>query len=526
MARINIPGTKTDWLILRGYFNAMFTELYAHVTSAASWFLLLFNPSAKIAFPGSGVLQPTQNGRVYYGKLYAGSLVLSVAECNYNDWCHGVLIGDTEPVISNATMLANSDPFTAGNIMMFYIQKSASGFVYMYLDFGQSDSSDIPESSDIILPESSDLPISESSDFVLESSDSSLTQLSAPTAGIITNITQTGFRAPVSGVDANASGLDIFIGGVKYGSTLPRITTYVDVTSRTAGTNYAVTFKAIGDGVAYSDSNISNQVTVDTLTLFIVSTTILPATSTDGTYLDITFNKNCASGTSGITLKVGGVSKTFTYSVVSNKLRVTPTVAFLSTDVITLDYSSGNVTASDGTSLEVFTEKSVTNNTILVYINWDLFSNMHFNTNKLYNDATGINGAASSQILQDGQAIYMQGYVGIKDYTTLGLYSAHSIRQYNQMSCSMTMTSGFLSYYDSSAVKQTTANTMNATYGGVPSHLALARIRRAGNQYILEYQFDNSSWSTVYTWTNNNPLYIVACMAYSLNDYILEPKVF
>lgn len=28
MARVNIPGTKTDWLVIRGWINNMFIELY------------------------------------------------------------------------------------------------------------------------------------------------------------------------------------------------------------------------------------------------------------------------------------------------------------------------------------------------------------------------------------------------------------------------------------------------------------------------------------------------------------------
>jgi len=201
---------------IRTKLNAMFTELYSHVTSATSWFLLLFNPSAKVAFPGSGILQPTQNGRVYDNKLYTGTLALSVADCAYNDSCNGILIGDTEPTISNAWLHGNSDPFVAGDIMQFWVLKTAYGFIYWYQDLGPSESSDIPESSDVVI-ESSDVILPESSDFILESSDvipeSSDVIPDAPTLSGSPSIDSTGYilSIPFSRAMANPAGLGQYV---------------------------------------------------------------------------------------------------------------------------------------------------------------------------------------------------------------------------------------------------------------------------------------------------------------------------
>lgn len=140
------------------------------------------------------------------------------------------------------------------------------------------------------------------------------------------------------------------------GSQLAVNTTTYDDTGLTLNQIYYYRLQAVGIG-AYSNSAWSSSVN-KTITNFTFSSA---STSTDGTYLDIVCNKSVASGTSGITLYVGGVSKPFSYSVVSNNLRITPNTAFISSDVITLDYSPGDVVATDSTPLVAFTGQSVTN---------------------------------------------------------------------------------------------------------------------------------------------------------------------
>ena len=110
---------------------------------------------------------------------------------------------------------------------------------------------------------------------------------------------------------------------------------------------------------AFSNHAVTNYSTVTASSNMTFSSA---ATNSTGTYLDITCSKNVASCTSGITLYVGGSSKTFAYSIATYKIRLTPTVAFVYGDAITVTASSSNAVATDASTLTNFSGQYVTNN--------------------------------------------------------------------------------------------------------------------------------------------------------------------
>ncbi len=154
----------------------------------------------------------------------------------------------------------------------------------------------------------------------------------------------------------------------------------IDNTGLSIGTTYYYRGQAIGTG-QYSNSAFSSAVNKLQLALLFSSAT----TSTDGTYLDITLNKSAVSGLTGIELYVGGISKTYTLSIVSGKIRLTPTIAFVSADVITVASNGSNITASDGTTLVDFPQSTgVVTNAIVATNYLDMpFNGTSIDTSKI-----------------------------------------------------------------------------------------------------------------------------------------------
>ena len=157
----------------------------------------------------------------------------------------------------------------------------------------------------------------------------------------------------------------------------------------TIGQIYYYRIQAIGIG-AYTNSTWSSSVNL-TITALLFSNA---GTSADGTYLDITFNKNIVSGTTGITLFVNSFSSAFTYSISSGKLRITPITQFVSSDIITLSYSGGNVLGIDNTTLVDFSGQTVINNVIPLDSDYQLIYNAFINK-----PDTGLTNAQNAMVV-------------------------------------------------------------------------------------------------------------------------------
>lgn len=193
-------------------------------------------------------------------------------------------------------------------------------------------------------------------------------QLSAPTAGAISNRTISGFRVAISGIDANATGVNVYLDSIQYGSTLGTGITYVDFTGLTEATSHNVHFIAVGNGVNYSNSNASN--TVSPTTIAVAMTFVSSATSSDGTYLNITCSETVNStpaNPTGITVRVNGSPVSATSSIVGGLIRMTPSTAFETGQTITVSAASSNAVSTDGATygggaLTDFTNQAVTNN--------------------------------------------------------------------------------------------------------------------------------------------------------------------
>lgn len=72
-----------------------------------------------------------------------------------------------------------------------------------------------------------------------------------------------------------------------------------------------------------------------------------------------------ASGATGLTMLVNGVSKSFTINIATNTASIVPTATILQTDVVTFNYTPGNITDSASPTpfaLAAFSGQAVTNN--------------------------------------------------------------------------------------------------------------------------------------------------------------------
>jgi len=355
---------------------------------------------------------------------------------------------------------------------------------------------------------------------------SALTQLSTPTNGAITELSSTGLTANVSGVDANASylSLDYKLTSsgtwTNFSSTLARTVTSQAITGLTAGSGYDTRWTAIGNGTTYSNSNASSTVSATTYGTSMTFTSA--ATSTDGTYLDITCSKNVASCTSGITLYVGGVSKTFAYSIVSNKIRITPTVAFISSDVITLSASSSNALATDNGALTDFTSQSVTNNVAAsityTFMDWqNIQSGLTMNTTT--HDLVLTTG--SNKLAYDNFSLTSNFEVVIPKPTV----SADGMT-----ACGVSLTSGYVFYSDASYNGYRFTNTYYITViNGAPvDYITLDhnfyKIKHAGSTMTWEESNDGISWTVKHTETITSAAYLIKGQIYYQGEHLIGVK--
>jgi len=226
------------------------------------------------------------------------------------------------------------------------------------------------------------------------------------------------------------------------------------------------------------------------------------ATNDAGTYLDITCSRNIVSGDSGITLYVGGVSKTFTYSVVSNKLRITPTVAFVNADVITLASTSSNVSANDGATLADFTVSTgvVTNNVPPAEINLAPTTvGMSYNAGSNTYTGTGAGfacyGQDTTNTISTNGEIRMDRYtnaggsnaIGIDGDTTNGNYTTWDYAAFQTNATT-------LACYKSNVLKQGSINI---------SSYSRIRLKKTGTVMTCS-GLNGSTWTVLHTFADAN----------------------
>lgn len=217
--------------------------------------------------------------------------------------------------------------------------------------------------------------------------------------------------------------------------------------------------------------------------------------SYDGSYIDITCSKNVVGASTGITLNVNGSDKVFTYSVLSAKLRITPIVPFISTDVVTISSTGSDTYAVDGSTLSDFSIDTVTNNSSYLIPTFTTIG-MSYNSSTNVYTGTGVGTACYGQDIT--HIIGTNGEIRM-DNDNIGVLS--------EIGLDSDITNGNYTTWDY-AILKINPTTINIYFNGVVQvaksigTYSTIRLRKVGTTVTIDgFKGNPSKWTTIYTFT-------------------------